>query len=1576
MDPRAMAAIRTSFGSGFRHRSRVSTPLSQLLVCCIMLFAPAGAVASGGTDAATLADSPIIFSATGDVPYGDSEVSVFQQQIDDHNVYSPSEFFVHLGDILSGSESCSEFRYQRVADIMHILTVPAYIVPGDNETIDCSSSSSGWNLWVKYFMRFENFFCGTPSTARQTSRPENFAFVKNGVLFVGINLVGGNNDTRILQDDATWASQQLTAKKSSVRAAVFFAQAGPGDNHSTFFNPFVTSAASFGKPILYLHGNDHSWQYDHPFSGAPNVLRVIVDRGGKAPPVQVTVTLDNSNTTNAFLFNRDPWKSKTRYERPPCVNAGPDQTVAASATLSGAATDNWVPNNPPRLTYAWSQVSGPGTVTLSAPTALTTTASFSAAGTYVILLTVNDGLQSSSDDVTVTVTSGSNSDPVANNDSYSTNEDVALTVTAPGVLGNDIDSDGDSLIASVASGPSHGSLALQTNGSFTYTPDANYNGSDSFTYTASDGRGGIATAMASLAVNPVNDPPAVANDSYSVVAGSSLVVSAPGVLANDTDPDGDALSAALVASPAHGTLSLASNGSFTYTPAAAFAGQDTFTYSAGDGQLNGNAATVTINVTPSNRSPVAGADAYSTNEDSALAVAAPGVLANDSDPDGDALSAALVASPAHGTLSLASNGSFTYTPAAAFAGQDTFTYSASDGQLNGNTATVTINVTPSNRSPIAGADAYSTNEDAALAVAAPGVLANDTDPDGDPLTATVASGPTHGSLAIQGGGSFTYTPATNFNGTDSFTYTVSDGRGGTATGSVTLTIHPVNDPPTAAGDSYTVTENNTLAVPAPGVLANDADPDGDPLTAALVTGTTHGSLTLNGDGSFTYVPAASFIGTDSFTYRAGDPGGLTSDATATLQIAASAPLTLTFAPAADAYVSSSNPTTNYGTTTDLRVKDTKRSYLRFTVTGVGGTLVSAKLRLYPTNGGPDGGSFYSVSNNYLGTTTPWAETGINWNNSPALNGTPAATAGAVSAGTWRELDVTPSITGDGTYCYGALSSSSDNVSYNSREASSNRPQLVIVVQQGSPSGNTPPLANADSYSVNEDSVLTVGAPGVLGNDTDANGDPLSVSGASSPAHGTLGTAANGGFTYTPAANYNGPDSFTYTASDGRGGTATATVSLTVSPVNDPPVAAPDSWPVTAGQPLTVAAPGVLANDTDVDGDPLSAALVTGAAHGTLMLDASGSFSYTPATGFSGSDTFTYQASDGIARSATATVTLTVGGGSGGGGPVVFEEVQSGGSTGLASVATAGALTGVSGHLYLAAIATKSSGTVTGVSGLGLAWTRVRAQCGGRAQTGVEVWVGSGTPTSGTVSATLQAAAVNAVIMVARYSGADPAGPLGNIVSGNELGMNGACSGGVDNAGFTFDLATSTGNLVFGAVASRAKTLTPGTGYVKRGQVFQGADASSMASASIMDRTAPAGATRVDGTFNSTTDWAVVAVEIRPRAATAQASLGDAISSGAVATRELAPGTLSIYPNPFGTGIWIECAVPSETRAEAAVYSVRGQRVRTLAAGRRQAGTWRLYWDGKNDLGRETDRGIYFLRMRLGDVLSTRKIVRK
>ncbi|TMQ54210.1 MAG: tandem-95 repeat protein [Candidatus Eisenbacteria bacterium] len=689
------------------------------------------------------------------------------------------------------------------------------------------------------------------------------------------------------------------------------------------------------------------------------------------------------------------------------------------------------------------------------------------------------------------------------------------------------------------------------------------------------------------------------------------------------------------------------------------------------------------------------------------------------------------------------------------------------------------------------------------------------------------------------------------------------------------------------------------------------------------------------------------------------------------------PLSLTFAAAADAYVSSSKTNNNFGTATHLRARQSGtsyKSYLRFVVSGISGTVLSAKLRLYAADGSSDAGSFYAVSNNYLGTPNPWTETGITWNNGPSLSGTPLATAGSVAVGTWAELDVTTSIAGDGTYCYGVLNHSSDQVTYNSKEASSNPPQLVLLVQQGSSSQNTPPVANADSYSTDEDVALTVPAPGVLGNDNDPDGDPLGVSGSSLPAHGTLGMAANGGFTYTPQANYNGSDSFTYAIGDGRGSTATATVSLTINPVNDPPVAHPDSWSATAGQTLTVAAPGVLANDVDVDGDPMSAVLVTDVSHGTLALNANGSFTYTPAAGFTGTDSFTCGTTDGLAVSAVASVALPVGGGAGGG-PVVFEEVQSGGSTGVATVSTSNSLAAVSGELYLAAVACKSSTAVTAVSGLGLTWTRVRSQCGGRAQTSVEVWVGSGTPTAGTVTATLQKAATNAVIMVARYSGADPTSPLGNSLSGNPLGLSGPCSGGVDNTTFAFNLPTASGSLVFGAVASRSHPLTPGAGYVKRGQVFQGVDSGTMASVSVVDKAALGDTTLFDGTFDSTTDWAVAAVEIRRASLAAQSVTSDATASSTGMPDDLLPLSFRIFPNPFGgAGTWIEYALPSDQWVEASVFNVQGRRVRTLASGHQAAGKQRLYWDGRNDRGTDSGPGVYFLRTRVGSALRTYRVV--
>jgi VCBS repeat-containing protein len=373
-----------------------------------------------------------------------------------------------------------------------------------------------------------------------------------------------------------------------------------------------------------------------------------------------------------------------------------------------------------------------------------------------------------------------------------------------------------------------------------------------------------------VAGGPPNNAPVASDDSYGTDEDQALSVSAPGVLGNDSDAESDPLTAVKVSDPSHGSVTLDSDGSFAYTPDANYNGSDSFTYKANDGSLDSNTATVTITISAVNDAPVASDDSYGTDEDQTLNVSAPGVLGNDSDADGDSLSAVLVGDVSHGSLTLNPNGSFSYTPDAGYSGGDSFTYRANDGTANSGTATVTITVSEVNNPPSASDDSYSTDEDQTLNVSAPGVLGNDDDPDGDTLSAVLVGDVSNGSLTLNSNGSFTYTPEANANGTDSFTYRASDGSLNSNTATVTITVSAVNDAPVAAGDSYTVAQDDTLSVSAPGVLGNDSDVDGDALSAVLVSDVSNGSLTLNSNGSFSYTPDAGYSGSDSFEYKAND----------------------------------------------------------------------------------------------------------------------------------------------------------------------------------------------------------------------------------------------------------------------------------------------------------------------------------------------------------------------------------------------------------------------------------------------------------------------------------------------------------------------------------------------------------------------------------------------------------------------------------------------------------------------------------------------------------------------------------
>ncbi len=481
-----------------------------------------------------------------------------------------------------------------------------------------------------------------------------------------------------------------------------------------------------------------------------------------------------------------------------------------------------------------------------------------------------------------------NTPPSAIDDAYGVNEDATLNVVAAGVLTNDSDADSNPLTAVLVSGPTHGSLTLNADGSFDYTPVADFHGTDTFTYQATDGTANSNVATVTILVNPLNDAPVAVNDVYNappnLVVLGSLNVAGPGVLGNDIDAEGDPISAVLVSGPTNGSLTLNPDGSFIYTPNLLFFGTDTFTYYADDLLASSNTATVTINVGLVNAAPAATADAYATAEDNPLTVTAPGLLANDNDPDGDTVFAILVSGPSSGTLAFNSNGSFTYTPTANFNGTDSFTYRVSDGVLQSAPATVTITVNPVNDAPVASGEAYATSEDQALIVTPAGLLANDSDVDGGPLTAAVVSGPTHGALTLNSNGSFTYLPHLNFYGTDSFTYRASDGGLQSAAATVTISVSAANDAPVAANDAYAGNQDQAIQAVLPGLLANDGDAEGDVLTATVISGPAHGVLTLNADGSFTYVPNGGFVGTDSFSYRAGDGVAVSNVATVTLNV--------------------------------------------------------------------------------------------------------------------------------------------------------------------------------------------------------------------------------------------------------------------------------------------------------------------------------------------------------------------------------------------------------------------------------------------------------------------------------------------------------------------------------------------------------------------------------------------------------------------------------------------------------------------------------------------------------------------
>jgi CshA-type fibril repeat protein len=763
-----------------------------------------------------------------------------------------------------------------------------------------------------------------------------------------------------------------------------------------------------------------------------------------------------------------------------------------------------------------------------------------------------------------------NDPPVANDDAASTDEDTPVVID---VLANDTDADGDTLTVDSVTQPANGTATINPDNTVTYTPDPDFNGTDSFDYTISDGNGGTDTATVTVTVGAVNDPPVANDDSASTDEDTPVTIP---ILDNDTDADGnlDPSSVSVTGGPFNGSAAVNPDGSVTYTPDPDFNGSDSFSYEVCDSGSPSlcDTATVLITVGAVNDPPAAADDSASTDEDTPVVIP---VLANDSPGPANESSQSLtvdsVTQPANGTVVINPDGTVTYTPDPNFNGSDSFTYTACDdgSPVACDTATVTVTVGGVNDAPVANDDAASTDEDTPVVIP---VLANDTDPDGDVLSTDSVTQPANGTVVINPNDTVTYTPDPGFNGADFFSYEVCDTAQACDSASVTVLVASVNDPPVANDDAATTDEDTPVTID---VLANDTDADGDALSVSSVTPPANGSAVINPDNTVTYTPDPDFNGTDSFDYTVSDGNGGTDTATVTVTVGAvndppvaedDEAATLSTVPVIIDVLANDSPGPADESAQTLDVVAVTQPANGTVVLNPDDTVTYVSDPLFV---GIDTFT-YTVCDNGTPSLCDTATVSVTvslLNRPPVANDDAAATnedtpvtIDVVANDTDPDNNLDPSsvtITGgpfngqavsngDGTVTYTPDPNfhGNDSFSYevcDTLDACDSATVTITVAPV-----NDPPVANDDARTAMSGVPVTIN---VLANDSDADGDSLTVTGVTTPANGTATINPDNTITYRSNCGFQGFDSFSYTISDGNGGTDTAQVTVQVRKIS-------------------------------------------------------------------------------------------------------------------------------------------------------------------------------------------------------------------------------------------------------------------------------------------------------------------------------------------------------------------------------------------------------------------------------------------
>ena len=819
-----------------------------------------------------------------------------------------------------------------------------------------------------------------------------------------------------------------------------------------------------------------------------------------------------------------------------------------------------------------------------------------------------------------------NLNPTANDQTLNNlSEDVVYSGSLNSLVS---DPENDIITYSVITAPTSGTLLLSSNGSYTYTPQANFTGAVSFTFSACDAVGQCDPGVVNLTINNVdNDPPQLSNDNKIINEDSTGLINA----ANNDFDDTGTLTYSLYAQPTHGAAALVnSNGQFSYTPSANFFGFDSFVVQACDG-VNCATSVVNVQINGINDAPTATPFVITTTEDSNVN----GSITTIADAEPNTLIYTVPGGNTIAGFTINSNGTYSYIAPANYFGTQTVNLQGCDPQGLCATTTLTLAVNAVNDLPITSNDSFNTNEDIVLS----GNLSNgEYDVEGSTLTYTTTQTTTGGQLSLSTNGQFTYSPNANWFGSEAITVNVCDAQNGCTPTSLSITVNSVNDLPTAVPANLTLLEDNTLN----GSLGSYAsDVETAQMTYSVQTNANSGSFNLTPNGSFTFTPAANYSGMVSVAYQACDAANACVSGLLSINVSSvnDAPiaanlnininedqatsglisgvsdvdhtsLTITVTQGAQSGIFSLNNNATYSYQPNANFFGTES--ISYTVCDPLGLCASGNItiQIASVEDLPQvaGESFAVIEGNLL---TGNAAANDSDGDGDILTYTAFNTAqnGALNFNS----------NGSFTYVSNMGFIGSESINYMVCDDNGNCASATLSIDVLT--SNTAPLAAPASASTNEDAALN---GNLLTSITDAEGGVFTFTTLNQPAHGTLQWLTNGNYLFTPNANFYGDDSFLYRACDNGGLCAEAAVTITISPVNDAP--ASTVVPITLNEDESFNA--LIGNGSfDVEGDAISYEMIATASNGIAELTTSGVFTYTPAPNFWGSDEITLQICD-------------------------------------------------------------------------------------------------------------------------------------------------------------------------------------------------------------------------------------------------------------------------------------------------------------------------------------------------------------